>query len=574
MNSYSRLLYFVRPYYKRMIFAVFCMIVAAAAYLVVPWLIKNVVDQVLQDKNMFMLNLIVGAIILIFLIRGFATYGQTYNMSYIGQRVIIDVREAIFKHLQRLSLSYFDRRKTGVIMSNLTNDVAALQSAVVDNLISLITESVTLIGSLVSMLLIDWKLTLVTFITVPMVLIIINVFGKRLRLAGHDVQGRIADITALLQEVISAIRVVKSFAREGFEINRFEVENQRNFDAVIKATKLTSLLSPMVEFSAAIAVAVILWYGGYSVVTGTITAGSLIAFLIYAINLSNPVKRLSQVYGNIQKALAAADRVFDILDTKADVVENAITLPDIKGDVEFQHVDFSYDGEKMALCDFNLSVKAGESVALVGPSGAGKTTLANLLPRFYDVTGGSITIDGTDIKDVTFASLRNQIGLVPQETVLFNASIKENILYGRLDATEEEVYEAVKAANVLEFVDKMPDGLDTIVGERGSSLSGGQRQRVAIARAILKNPKILILDEATSALDTESEKLVQEALDRLMEGRTAFVIAHRLSTVQNAHQIIVLNQGKLVEKGTHQELLALEGGLYNHLYSVQFSNKG
>jgi len=548
MNSYSRLLYFVRPYYKRMIFAVFCMIVAAAAYLVVPWLIKNVVDQVLQDKNMFMLNLIVGAIILIFLIRGFATYGQTYNMSYIGQRVIIDVREAIFKHLQRLSLSYFDRRKTGVIMSNLTNDVSALQSAVVDNLISLITESVTLIGSLVSMLLIDWKLTLVTFITVPMVLIIINVFGKKLRLAGHDVQGRIADITALLN----------------------------NFNAVIKATKLTSLLSPMVEFSAAIAVAVILWYGGYSVVTGTITAGSLIAFLIYAINLSNPVKRLSQVYGNIQKALAAADRVFDILDTKADVVEkeNAIELPDIKGDVDFNHVSFSYDGEKMALCDFNLSVKAGESVALVGPSGAGKTTLANLLPRFYDVTSGSITIDGTDIKDVTFKSLRNQIGLVPQETVLFNASIKENILYGRLDASDEEIYEAAKAANVLEFVDKMPDGLDTIVGERGSSLSGGQRQRVAIARAILKNPKILILDEATSALDTESEKLVQEALDRLMEGRTAFVIAHRLSTVQNAHQIVVLNQGKLVEKGTHQELLALENGLYNHLYSVQFSNKG
>ena len=541
MNSYSRLLYFVRPYYKRMIFAVFCMIVAAAAYLVVPWLIKNVVDQVLQDKNMFMLNLIVGSIILIFLIRGFATYGQTYNMSYIGQRVIIDVREAIFKHLQRLSLSYFDRRKTGVIMSNLTNDVSALQSAVVDNLISLITESVTLIGSLVSMLLIDWKLTLVTFITVPMVLIIINVFGKKLRLAGHDVQGRIADITALLQEVISAIRVVKSFAREGFEVKRFEVENQNNFNAVIKATKLTSLLSPMVEFSAAIAVAVILWYGGYSVVTGTITAGSLIAFLIYAINLSNPVKRLSQVYGNIQKALAAADRVFDILDTKADVVEkeNAIELPDIKGDVDFNHVSFSYDGEKMALCDF-----------------------------------GSITIDGTDIKDVTFKSLRNQIGLVPQETVLFNASIKENILYGRLDASDEEIYEAAKAANVLEFVDKMPDGLDTIVGERGSSLSGGQRQRVAIARAILKNPKILILDEATSALDTESEKLVQEALDRLMEGRTAFVIAHRLSTVQNAHQIVVLNQGKLVEKGTHQELLALENGLYNHLYSVQFSNKG
>ena len=550
MNSYSRLLYFVKPYYKRMLFAVFCMIVAAAAYLVVPWLIKNVVDQVLDEKNMFMLNLIVGAIILIFLIRGFATYGQTYNMSYIGQRVIIDVREAIFNHLQRLSLSYFDRRKTGVIMSNLTNDVAALQTAVVDNLIS--------------------------FITVPVVLVIINVFGKKLRVAGHDVQGRIADITALLQEVISAVRVVKSFAREDFERKRFEDENDRNFKAVIKATKLTSLLSPMVEFSAAIAVAVILWYGGYSVVTGAITAGSLIAFLIYAINLSNPVKRLSQVYGNIQKALAAADRVFEILDTKTDVVEkaDAVTLPNITGNVEFNNVSFSYGGEKAALENFTLSVKAGESVALVGPSGAGKTTLANLLPRFYDVTGGSITIDGYDVKDVTFKSLREQIGLVPQETVLFNATIKENILYGRLDASDEEVYEAAKAANVLEFVEKMPDGLDTIVGERGSSLSGGQRQRVAIARAILKDPRILILDEATSALDTESEKLVQEALDRLMKGRTAFVIAHRLSTVQNAHQIVVLNQGRLVEQGTHQELLAVDGGLYNHLYSVQFSNKG
>ncbi len=500
-------------------------------------------------------------------------------MSYIGQRVIIDVREAIFNHLQRLSLSYFDRRKTGVIMSNLTNDVAALQTAVVDNLISFITESVTLIGSLVSMLLIDWKLTLVTFITVPVVLLIINVFGKKLRLAGHDVQGRIADITALLQEVISAVRVVKSFAREDFERNRFETENARNFKAVIKATKLTSLLSPMVEFSAAIAVAVILWYGGYSVVTGTITAGALIAFLIYAINLSNPVKRLSQVYGNIQKALAAADRVFEILDTKTDVIEkpDAVILPAITGDVEFNNVSFSYDGEKPALEHFTLSVKAGESVALVGPSGAGKTTLANLLPpRFYDVTDGSITIDGYNVKDVTFKSLREQIGLVPQETVLFNATIRENILYGRLDATDEEIYEAAKAANVLEFVDKLPDGLDTVVGERGSSLSGGQRQRVAIARAILKDPRILILDEATSALDTESEKLVQEALDRLMKGgRTAFVIAHRLSTVQNANQIVVLNHGRLVEQGgTHQELLAIEDGLYNHLYSVQFSNKG
>ncbi len=567
---------FVKPYRWRMVFAVFCMIVAAAAYLVVPWLIKNVVDEVLQAKAMWMLNLIVGAILIVFLLRGFATYGQTYNMSYIGQRVIIDIREALFKHLQRMSLSYFDRRKTGVIMSNLTNDVGALQSAIVENLVSMVTESVTLIGSFVSMLLIDWKLTLVTLITVPMVLGIINIFGKRLRLAGHDVQGRTADITSLLQETLSGIRVVKSFAHEDHEIKRFTTENENNFRAVMRATKLTSLLSPLVEFSAAIAITVILWYGGYSVVTGSITAGSLIAFLIYAINLSNPVKRLSQVYGNIQKAMAAGDRVLETLDTPEDVVEkeNAIVMPPIQGHVVFDHVDFTYDGEKMALQDFCLDVEPGEVTAIVGPSGAGKTTLANLLPRFYDVANGRVCIDGIDVRDVTFTSLREQIGLVPQDTMLFNTTIWENILYGNLAATDEEIVEAAKAANVMEFAQKLPNGLDTIVGERGNSLSGGQRQRVAIARAILKNPKILILDEATSALDTESERLVQEALDRLMRGRTAFVIAHRLSTIQNADRIIVLQQGKLVEQGTHEELLALPNGVYQYLHSVQFADKG
>ena len=575
MGSYRRLLVFVKPYSWRMVFGLICMIVAAAAYLVVPWLIKNVVDEVLQAKDMMMLNLVVAAILLVFLIRGFATYGQTYTMSYIGQRVIIDIREALFKHLQRLDQAYFDRRKTGVIMSNLTNDVGALQTAIVDNLISFITEGVTLIGSLVSMILLDWKLTLVTLVIVPVVLGIINIFGKRLRLAGHDVQGRIADITSLLQETISGIRVVRSFARESHEVKRFENENQRNFRAVMRATKLTSLLSPMVEFSAAIAVTVILWYGGYSVVTGVISAGSLIAFLIYAINLSNPVKRLSQVYGNIQKAMAAGDRVFAILDTEPTVKEkpNAKPLPEVTGQVEFDHVSFSYDGEKNAITDLNLNVDPGQIIAIVGPSGAGKTTVANLLPRFYDVTEGALRIDGTDVRDVTFQSLREQIGLVPQDTMLFNATVKDNILYGRLDATDDEVYAAAKAANALEFIDKLPEGMQTMVGERGNSLSGGQRQRIAIAREILKNPKILILDEATSALDTESEKLVQEALERLMKGRTAFVIAHRLSTIKNADRIVVLKQGRIEEFGTHEQLLN-QDGLYSHLYSVQFGDKG
>lgn len=575
MGSYKRLLVYVKPYAGRMVFGLICMIIAAAAYLVVPWLIKNVVDEVLQAKDLATLNLVVVAILVMFLIRGFATYGQTYTMSYIGQRVIIDIRQALFKHLQRLDQAYFDRRKTGQIMSNLTNDVSALQAAIVDNLISLITEGVTLIGSLISMILIDWKLTLVTLIIVPVVLGLVNVFGKKLRLAGHEVQGRIADITALLQEVISSIRVVRSFARESYEIEQFEHENQRNFRAAMKATKLSSLLSPLVEFSAAIAVTVILWYGGYNVVTGVISAGSLIAFLIYAINLSNPVKRLSQVYSNIQKSMAAGDRVFEILDTEPEVKEkpNAKVLPELKGDVDFDNVSFSYDGEKNALESLNLHVPAGRIIAVVGPSGAGKTTIANLLPRFYDVTSGTLRIDGVDVRDVTFKSLREQIGLVPQETMLFNASIKENILYGRLDGTDEEVYAAAKAANALEFIEKMPEGMDTLVGERGSSLSGGQRQRISIARAILKEPKILILDEATSALDTESEKLVQEALERLMKNRTAFVIAHRLSTIKNADQIIVMKQGHVVESGTHEELLE-QDGLYKSLYSVQFKSKG
>ena len=575
MNRYKQLLAFVMPYRKRLILGMFCMIAAAMGYLVVPWLIRNVVDGVLQDKDLGLLTLIVIAILIIFLIRGFATYGQNYTMAYVGQRVVIDIRETLFKHLQKLDQAYFDRRKTGVIMSNVTSDVGALQQAIVDNLISFMTEGVTLLGSLIFMFYLDWKLSLLTLIIVPVVLGLTNIFGKKLRSAGHEVQGRTADITAFLQEVISSVRIIRSFARETYEFKRFEQENQNNFDAAMKATKLTAVMGPMVEFAAAIAVVIILWYGGYSVVQGYITAGSLIAFLIYAINLSNPVKRLTQVYGNLQKAMAAGDRVIDILETEPYVKESptAKTLTNVQGDVQFDNVQFAYDEDNLALKGVNLTVKQGQTVAIVGPSGAGKSTVANLLPRFYDVTGGAIRIDGVDVRDVTFTSLRENIGLVPQDTMLFNASVRENILYGRLDASEQEIIDAAKAANAYEFIEKLPNGFDTIVGERGNSLSGGQRQRIAIARAILKNPSILILDEATSALDTESEKIVQEALERLMKNRTALVIAHRLSTIKHADYIVVLQQGCVVEEGTHDELLALNG-LYSHLYSVQFAGKG
>lgn len=573
-QSYRRLLRFVLPYKKRLVAAVICMAFSGASNVVVPWLIKDVIDKVLANKDTVTLNLIVIGILVLFLFRGFFYFGERYLMSFVGQKIVNDIREKLYRHLQTLSLSYFDRRKTGNIMSNLTNDVSALQTAIAGNLISFVQEAVILVGSLVSMFALYWKLTLLTLVIVPLVVVTINFFGGRLRKAGHDVQGKMADITALLEEAISGIRIIRSFNREEFEIKRFVVQNDKNFWALMTTTKLTSMLTPFIQFFAAIAVTGIIWYGGMSVIEGKMTAGALIAFLIYAINLANPVRRISEIYGDIQKSLAAADRVFETLDTMPEVQEkkNAITLPKVQGHIVFDHVSFAYDKDHEALTDFNLEVKPGQVVALVGPSGAGKSTVANLLPRFYDITGGKLTIDGVNIKDVTFSSLRQQIGLVPQETMLFNASVHDNILYGRLDASEEEVIAAAKAANAHEFIMDLPQGYDTHVGDRGNALSGGQRQRIAIARAILKNPQILILDEATSALDTESEKIVQAALDRLMEGRTAVVIAHRLSTVRNADDIVVIDHGKIVEEGTHTELLA-KNGLYASLYAVQFKDK-
>ena len=564
-QSYRRLLRFVLPYKKRLVAAVICMAFSGASNVVVPWLIKDVIDKVLANKDTVTLNLIVIGILVLFLFRGFFYFGERYLMSFVGQKIVNDIREKLYRHLQTLSLSYFDRRKTGNIMSNLTNDVSALQTAIAGNLISFVQEAVILAGSLVSMFALYWKLTLLTLVIVPLVVVTINFFGGRLRKAGHDVQGKMADITALLEEAISGIRIIRSFNREDFEIKRFVVQNDKNFWALMTTTKLTSMLTPFIQFFAAIAVTGIIWYGGMSVIEGKMTAGALIAFLIYAINLANPVRRISEIYGDIQKSLAAADRVFETLDTVPEVQEkkNAIALPKVQGHIVLDHE---------ALTDFNLEVKPGQVVALVGPSGAGKSTVANLLPRFYDITGGKLTIDGVNIQDVTFSSLRQQIGLVPQETMLFNASVRDNILYGRLDASEEEVIAAAKAANAHEFIMALPHGYDTHVGDRGNALSGGQRQRIAIARAILKNPQILILDEATSALDTESEKIVQAALDRLMEGRTAVVIAHRLSTVRDADDIVVIDHGKIVEEGTHTELLA-KNGLYASLYAVQFKDK-
>ena len=573
MNSmavYLRLLRYLRPYIPQTAMAIACMLLATSASLYVPWIVRDVIDGVLVNKDILLLNAITAGILLVFALRGFFVYGQNYLMSYVSQKVVIDLRESLFRHFQRLSISYFDRSRTGKVLSYMTNDVGALQGALAQNVIELSTESITLVGSLVAMFYLHWQLALLTLITVPLVAQAMNLFGKKLRKASGMMQQRAAEITSVLQEMIVSIRLIRLFVREDYEIGRFIRENENNFSAQMKAAQLSATLTPVIEFLAAIGVTVIIWYGGREVINGNLTSGSLIAFLVYTVNITNPVKRLGNVYGSIQRAVAAAERVFEVLDTLPEIQDDfdAKELPVVKGQVEFENVMFEYRSGEPALCNLSIKVPPGQVLAIVGPSGAGKSTIANLLPRFYDPQQGRIKIDGRDIRHVTVRSLREQIAMVPQDTILFSASIYENILYGRLDASAAEVTAAAYSANAHDFILQMPLGYDTQIGERGCQLSGGQRQRIAIARAILKDPRILILDEATSALDAESERVVQDALDKLMVGRTTFMVAHRLSTIQRADKILVMDKGRLVECGNHTELLAA-GGLYCKLYSLQ-----
>ncbi len=571
---FRRLLAFVQPYRRWLILSVIALVVSVLLGLVLPLVVRNLVDVVLLESDISRLNQVALLLVGVSLVQGVFSFAHQLSLAYAGERAIADMRVTIFAHLQRLGLAFYAERRTGELISRLTNDVSLLQEAITNNLVALLRQGLMLIGAAALLFVLNWRLTLIILAGIPPVTLIMVYLGRQIRKASMTVQDRLAEAASVLEEATGGVRIVKSFTREPYEIARFRDSVRRTLTAALQRARITSVLSPTIGFMAFGSIILTLWFGSREVIAERLTAGGLVAYLVYTLMVATPIASLAALYAQFQSALGAAERLFRLLDSVPEVQErpDAVTLPPVAGHVCFDQVDFDYSDSVCLLRDVTFCVEPGEVVALVGPSGAGKTTLVNLIPRFYDVVAGSVTIDGHDVRDVTLESLRGQIGLVPQETLLFSDTVRANIRYGRLDATDEEVEEAAQAANAHDFIlDELEDGYDTPVGERGVKLSGGQRQRVAIARAILKNPRILILDEATSSLDSASERLVQEALERLMAGRTSFIIAHRLSTIRNADRILVLDQGRIVAQGSHEELIAEEDGLYARLYRMQFA---
>jgi subfamily B ATP-binding cassette protein MsbA len=563
INTGYRLILYVKPYWKELIVTLIAMAIVSLINLSYPYLFGNfLIDRVLIDGgNLSLLNLIVIGTLLLALLKGVFSYFQRYLTSYVGQRVVTNLRDEVFQHLQRMSVGFLEEQRTGELIARITSDVAQIQVIISSGLISLFSQFFLLVGIIVAVLVINWRLALLTLTVLPLIVYVVSKAGHRIRGISHRVQEKIADLTSVLEETFSGIRVVKAFTMEKHEAKRFAQENEESFAANMKSAQALAFLTPTVEILYVVGLVIVLWFGGLEVLHGRLTTGRLVTFFTYIGMIGTPITILTNTINSFQQALAGADRLFEILDHEDDLREapNAIELPKIKGEVEFRNVSFGYRPGQEILSGINLKVSSGEIVALVGPSGAGKTSLINLIPRFYVPNSGAVLVDGYDLMKIKVASLRQQIGLVPQETILFGVSIRENISYGKPKATEEEIVTAAKMANAHEFISALPDGYETLAGERGSKLSGGQKQRIAIARALLRNPRILILDEATSALDTEAERLVQEALERLLNGRTTFVIAHRLSTVQQADKIVVLAKGKIVEVGTHKELIQGKG---------------
>jgi subfamily B ATP-binding cassette protein MsbA len=567
---------YVRPYVPRLGLAMLLMIGVSALNGAVAYLVKPILDDIFILRDAGRLAYVPFLILGIYFTRGVLEFSHLYLMSGAGQRVVRDIRQHLYSHMQSLSLSFYLRHPAGVLMSRVMNDVTLMQSAITDAATGLVKDIFTVLFLVGVVFYRDWKMAIVALVVFPMAFWPIARFGRRLRKTSTRTQEVMGSLSSHLQETISGAKLVKSFGAEGYEVDRFTVRNQELFRLSMKVVKVQAMTAPLSDVFGGIGAAAVVYYGGYNVVNGHTTPGNFFSFITALFMLYAPVKGLSRVNNVVQQGIAAGVRVFEVVDTLPEVLEkgNAVPLPPVREEIVFDNVDFRYsaDGDPV-LQGIDLRVPAGTMVAIVGSSGAGKTTLVDLLPRFYDPQGGAIRIDGVDIRDVTLASLRSRIAIVGQHTVLFNDTVRNNIAYGMPDAPMEKVVEAARRANAHGFIERMEQGYETGVGEQGLSLSGGERQRLAIARAILKDAPVLILDEATSALDTESERVVQEALDTLMKGRTTFVIAHRLSTVRNADVIVVVEGGRIVEKGRHDELLSRESR-YRGFYLKQFEEKG
>lgn len=562
--SYVRLLKYCAPYKKRLILALLAMVVSALFGIAPPWLIKNVVDDVLIRKQMNILNLIAIGVVVLYMFKAVFGYAHMYLMTWVGQKVVIDIRLELYDHTQRLSLATLYSKRSGEFLSRITNDVATLQNILASVVVDFVVQGSTFIGIICFLFFINWKLTVATFTIIPLAVIVIDSASSKLRKVGTTIQERLAMVAAIAQEAVSSIRIVRSFATEEDEFDRFEAESKKHFSALMKGTQIRGVLEGLVEIILIFALAVILWLGGRDVIKGQLTAGELLAFLTYLGLLVQPIRILSRVVSNIQQGVASADRVFEILDEDNDVkmIDNPVILPNMSGRVTFNDVWFRYGKNNWVLRGLDFEILSGEKVAIVGGTGAGKSTLADLVMRFYDSQKGNIYIDGVSIKDLDLKTYRRQIGVVPQDPVLMKGTLAYNIGYGFPGVKDSDLVNAAKIAGIYDFIQTLRDKFDTEVGERGITLSGGQRQRIAIARAVVRDPKILIMDEATSSLDALVEQQVQEAMENAMEGRTSIVIAHRLSTIRNADRIIVLDDGKVVEQGKHEELIALEGHYY------------